>query len=118
MKQIFFLFSAVIFLAYNASAQTELNIENKLNIESIKIFPNPSHGDFQIQTITNNPDKEATLFLLNILGQIVYKEKIIADKDGNIKQTLHLDKSIPEGLYFIKIEDDFTKHDIIRLKIE
>ncbi|MCY7362250.1 MAG: T9SS type A sorting domain-containing protein, partial [Ignavibacteria bacterium] len=104
--------------ALNSSAQTDISTDNNFVIESIKIFPNPSHGDFQIQTITNSPDREASLYVLNILGQIVFTQKLDADKDGIIKQTLHINKTIPEGLYFIKIEDDFTKHDIIRLKIE
>jgi len=83
----------------------------------LKVYPNPCNGNFNIETTTNNPMGEVNMYILNILGQPVYHEKIAASKDGNIQKSVSVN-TLPPGWYFIKIDDQFTKYEIIRLRID
>ena len=113
--------SLILFCIVSSNLYAQSNSNNIYsinNIETVSTYPNPSHGSFQIVTKTIDPDFTIQLYIVNILGQAIYIQSLIADENGNIKQQIILDASVPKGMYFIRIEDDYTNHDIIRLKIE
>jgi hypothetical protein len=61
----------------------------------IVIFPNPNNGSFEIQ----NPSEEKLVFeLKNALGQVVYQEKIITEKQSFDPITIGL--RLERGVYF------------------
>ncbi|MCB2219268.1 MAG: T9SS type A sorting domain-containing protein [Bacteroidetes bacterium] len=72
--------------------------------DDLKIFPNPSEG---IVNISKNSVSESDLTVLNVNGQVVFKEKT------NGKQT-KIDLSfLKKGVYFIQI-DQSTRRIILR----
>ena len=80
-------------------------IENSVN--DFDIYPNPSAGIFLIQ-LNNQNFQNATLSMLNILG-----EKLIEKKINNHEVTTQLDATnFPSGIYFVKMQTEkgmFTK---------
>ncbi len=90
----------------------ELNTSN-VDIDfsnSIRIFPNPSNGNFQIDWSTSsNPIKEFILY--NSLGQITVKE----DRISNAKLHQFRDSDLDDGIYFLKLIDN--KNQIITKRI-
>ncbi len=68
------------------------------------IFPNPNNGKFEI-TLNNQNYQEATITMVNILGETVLEKKISYNKDP-----LLIDASeLKQGLYYIKVQtDNFT----------
>lgn len=71
------------------------------NTVDIKIYPNPSDGTFFL-ALTNLPDDNAIISILNIHGQEVYNEKAENIKATYINQiTL---KDLQSGIYLLKIQ--------------
>lgn len=74
--------------------------ENKLMLDQINFYPNPSTGKFNLSF--SSPDKKETeVNILNIEGKTIYHEKIsnflgYYDKEIDIS-------SNPKGIYFLKI---------------
>jgi Secretion system C-terminal sorting domain len=64
---------------------------------SISIYPNPSTGVFTVN-FNNNLEDNNNIEIFNLLGQNVYKETVINEKDLKISLT-HL----PKGTYIVKI---------------
>jgi endonuclease I len=84
-----------------ASGKTEIIIESS----ELKIYPNPSDGNFFI----NNSNKTYSIEIYNSVGKMVYERK---NTNSATLSVSNLDK----GVYFIKITDDLkstTKNIII-----
>lgn len=77
-------------------------IDNNAN-PNISIFPNPSNGDFIVNTNSNY-----TLEIMDITGKIVFEEKLT---QAQTKVNL---SSQEAGLYFVRFTNDFES---INLKI-
>ena len=76
-----------------------VGIENLIDNNQIKIYPNPTKGRILVQNLVNTRTKN--IIVRNILGEIVYTQL----SDGNI--TISIDLSILEnGIYFIEISTD------------
>ncbi len=65
-----------------------------LTMPGLKLYPNPSTGMVMIET----PDQTGTLEVMNIIGQVLYSEKIV--------QTSHLLNltAQPNGIYLVRVE--------------
>jgi hypothetical protein len=61
------------------------------------IYPNPSHGEFNLESNSYNFIKELIIF--DIQGRIMYSE-------NNLKKTEHISVNIKPGIYFIQINSD------------
>ena len=73
-----------------------VGIENLMNNNQIKIYPNPTTGKILVQNLINAKTKN--IVVRNILGEIVYTKL----SDGN--RTVSIDLSTLEnGIYFIEI---------------
>ncbi|MBP7810044.1 MAG: T9SS type A sorting domain-containing protein [Bacteroidia bacterium] len=70
--------------------------ESNLNDHLISVYPNPSSGEFTIR-FKNNSD--ATVEVIDLLGQIVYSEKIVSTN----KQ---LNLNLTNGIYSIRISEN------------
>lgn len=71
--------------------------ENGLS-SSIKIYPNPSNGKFNIELL-NIPTEKTTLTLRNVIGQKL-KELELIDK------TTEVNLDAEDGVYFLTITSD------------
>ncbi|MEM0575755.1 endonuclease [Flavobacterium polysaccharolyticum] len=81
-----------------SKTSTKVNKEEVItDINSISIYPNPSHGDFTINY--NNSNKTYSIQLISLLGQIIFEKE-------NINQPSVTINNIPTGFYLVKIEDN------------
>jgi hypothetical protein len=72
--------------------------ENEL-LNAIRIFPNPSAGEFTM--LVNTESKTLNVRIFNVLGKEIYQALEI-NKNGVIRQTYHLNE-YPKGIYFITV---------------
>jgi Leucine-rich repeat (LRR) protein len=70
------------------------DIDKTLKMQSLKVFPNPNNGNFNIELIgfTNSTE----YVICNYLGSIIYKGRLEAEKTA-----IGFSK-FPKGLYFLK----------------
>lgn len=91
--------SSVVFSVTNCSGIASLSANG---YAGIKLFPNPNNGNFNFEA---NGIENATLQLLNILGEIVYSTALV-DGNNNIDVT-----NLPKGLYhYVLIENKQPFH--------
>jgi hypothetical protein len=69
-------------------------------MQGIKVFPNPMHDELTV-TFTNNQSRNATVKLVNIVGQTV-SEEMLTGIAGGMSYTLDVSK-LNAGIYFIEI---------------
>ena len=72
---------------------------DKLNTGSIavKIWPNPSHGTFYIETV--NGEQIVNVTVLNNIGVAVYNSSYIATNNYSLDLN-----NLPKGLYFVRVK--------------
>jgi len=79
---------------------------------SIRIYPNPTTGNF---TVEFNGNDAVNLKLVNILGEVVYQLNKV-EADGFFTKTISIE-GISEGIYYLKIEGNtlnITKKIVIK----
>ncbi|NQU85595.1 MAG: T9SS type A sorting domain-containing protein, partial [Mariniphaga sp.] len=87
--------------AFEVTVDNTVVITENINDLNIRVYPNPSTGNF---TINLNSDKTARLNIkiINPIGSIIYKESNIQVK-GSYTNTLDL-SNLPVGIYYLIIE--------------
>lgn len=80
-------------LTYEATSSQEL-----ANVESLRVFPNPSNGLFKI--IAGGFTGRTEIQVLNTQGQLIYDETFTNDRN-DIQISLDL-SAFPKGFYFVK----------------
>jgi parallel beta-helix repeat protein len=65
----------------------------------LKIFPNPSSGDLNIEI--KNIQKELSLIIVSSQGQVIWRKEL-STKSLSYSQSIHLNSLAP-GIYFLKI---------------
>jgi len=75
---------------------------NSKAIDIVKIYPNPTKGDFKIK-FGKMPDADTWITVFDPSGRIV--EKL---QPTNIEQAISLNGN-PPGFYFVRIDDDMSK---------
>ena len=68
---------------------------------SVKVFPNPNNGDFSL-SYTLNEAQEVSLFVVDITGQVILSQDIVATSGENNHQ-LNLNKAAA-GIYFVRLQ--------------
>jgi hypothetical protein len=82
-------------------SQTAVGVEEVQAELAVRIFPNPSGGNFMIDNPKN--DKPLYLNVYNVLGSVIYQSKIIDSKS-------QIDLSAqPNGVYFLAFSNSQTR---------
>jgi hypothetical protein len=79
----------------------------------VSIYPNPSRGLFNLSMV--NPGDEVNLTVLNLQGQIVYRD-ILASKSGKISKQLDF-STFAKGMYFVRFTGEMTTQ-VIKVVIQ
>ena len=70
---------------------------------TISINPNPNKGDFTIKgSMGTATDQEVNLELTDVLGQVVYKDKLIA-RSGRLNSNIQIDSKLANGMYLLTL---------------
>ena len=70
----------------------------------IKVIPNPNNGTFTIKGSigTIGTDEEVSLEITNMLGQSIYKNKIMTH-EGAINEEVQLSNTMASGMYLLNV---------------
>jgi hypothetical protein len=86
-----------------------LNVRNTTGISQtasgsdIRVLPNPNKGVFTIKgTLGSAVDEEVSLEILNMVGQVVYKNNIMA-RNGIINEQVQLSNTLANGMYLLSV---------------
>lgn len=76
---------------------TPLGINQILDSNQIKFYPNPSNGEFTIETLIN---EQHTVDLYNINGERMFSKSITGTTDIDLTE-------LPNGIYKLTIKNSF-----------
>jgi hypothetical protein len=79
-------------------------VANNLSARSLKIFPNPSTGNFVLDIMDDKELGEVNLKVTNVMGQSI-KNKTITVKEKYYKTELDL-SSEGKGIYFVQMQSE------------
>jgi hypothetical protein len=83
----------------------------------IRVIPNPNKGVFTIKgSMGSTMDREVTVELTDVLGQVVYKDKLMA-KNGKIDKQVDLGNSLANGMYMLSVRSE-SEHKVFHIVIE
>lgn len=93
-------------------SKVDSTITKKLQAkEAIKVFPNPSIGDFTlILQLGGTVDAKANIQLVNILGQTILTDDAKMTK-GVLQKTISTPSSFANGLYVVKVIVDKKQYE-------
>ncbi len=75
-----------------------------VKISDVRLVPNPNKGTFSITGSLSTPDDaEVDLDVVNMLGQSVYKGKVMA-KNGQINEQIQLTNNLANGMYMLNLQ--------------
>ena len=75
----------------------------------INLLPNPNKGAFSVRgMLGNSADAEVILEVTNLLGQVIYRNKIIAVA-GKLDETIMLSKTLANGMYILNVQSGTEK---------
>jgi hypothetical protein len=78
-----------------------VGVQPGTTIGDVKLMPNPNKGAFTIRgTLSAIGDQELVAEVTNMLGQVVYKEKIAA-RNGVINERILLSNTLANGMYML-----------------
>jgi len=78
-----------------------LGVDNDELTSSLKVYPNPASGQFTV-SITNAEASDLILELVNISGQVVYRNQVKSVYSYNEQ----IDASaFAKGVYYLKVND-------------
>ena len=78
--------------------------DRPLSINDLNIFPNPSDGELNIEAKTNSY-RTVEITVTSLPGQILLRQKTMADNRGIVREKLNLENLSP-GSYFITLQDN------------
>lgn len=77
------------------------NADNKLEMENMKLYPNPNNGKFNLNfNLKNKADAEVTVY--DMQGKQVYNEKL-PNFTGEYNKPIDISEN-SKGIYFVKIQ--------------
>jgi hypothetical protein len=84
---------------------------------NIQLMPNPNKGDFTVKgTLGSTADQEVTLEITDVLGQVVYKSKVLSH-NGIVDEQIHLNKTVANGMYVLGLQTA-TENKVFHVVIE
>ena len=77
-------------------------VVNSLPVD-VRVVPNPNNGTFTVKgTIGTMQDEEVSLEVTDVLGQVIYKNKVTAH-GGKINETVVLSNVLANGMYMLNM---------------
>jgi hypothetical protein len=84
---------------------------------AIQLMPNPNKGDFTVKgSLVNKADEEVTMELTDVLGQVVYKSKVMS-RGGVLDEQIHLSSTVANGMYVLSLKTA-TENKVFHVVIE
>ncbi len=78
-------------------------VVNSISVD-VRVVPNPNHGIFSVKgTLGAMTDENVTLEITDVLGQVVYTNKVAAT-GGKINELISLDSKLTNGMYMLNIK--------------
>ncbi len=69
----------------------------------VRVVPNPNNGAFTVKGMMGTTqDVEVTLEVTDVLGQVIYNNKVIA-QDGKINEAISLSGTLANGMYMMNV---------------
>ena len=82
---------------------TAAGVNNLSVVTDLRVMPNPNKGAFTVKgTLASDNDQEVVMEVTNMLGQVVYSNKVIA-QNGNINEQLQLNGNLANGMYLLNV---------------
>jgi hypothetical protein len=76
------------------------------NLGDLNVLPNPNKGTFTIKgTLGTLNDEEVTIELTDVLGQVTYKDKVVA-RGGNLNQLVTVGSTLANGMYMLNVRSE------------
>ncbi len=74
-----------------------------VGVSNIMLLPNPNSGAFTIKgTLATTTDEDLDVEITDMLGQVIYKNKIRSD-NGKVNQQIDLGNNLANGMYILNI---------------
>ncbi len=88
---------------------TSVGVAQVATTSDIRLMPNPNKGDFILKGTTGTTeDKELTIDVTDMLGQVVYTAKIMP-RNGNIDEKVQIGNTLANGMYILTLRSDNEK---------
>jgi len=83
----------------------------------IAVIPNPNKGTFVVKgSLGVTRDEEVQLEITNMLGQVVYRNNIVAH-NGNVNERVSLSNTIANGMYLLSVHSA-VGNDVFHIVVE
>lgn len=92
------------FIGFNQELQNVFEL-NTPEVKGNMVYPNPNIGTFFVLVFSENCSM-MNVEVMNVLGQIVYKEECFRTIGGNIYR---IETGLSSGLYLLRIENDVKR---------
>ena len=70
---------------------------------NLTLIPNPNNGQFTIKGTVGSADEEISLQVVNIVGQVIYNQKVMAHS-GEINEKIQLTGNLANGMYLLNLQ--------------
>jgi hypothetical protein len=79
------------------------DVATVISNSDIRMMPNPNKGEFTVRgTLATTDDQEIYAEVTNMLGQVVYSNKIIV-RGGNLNERIQLSNTLSNGMYMLSL---------------
>lgn len=94
-----------------------LGVNSVAEVNDFNILPNPNNGSFTVKgTLATTATEEVSIDVTNMLGQVVYTSKVIA-QGGSINEQLQLSNSLANGMYLLNLHTS-TGNSVFHFEIQ
>jgi hypothetical protein len=83
---------------------------------NLTLIPNPNNGQFTIKGTVGSADEEVTLQVVNMVGQVIYNQKVMAH-NGEINEKIQLSGNVANGMYLLNLQS-FSEKRVFHFVIE
>lgn len=96
---------------------TSFNVLNSTEPIQLKVYPNPTSGEFSIEMISmgDYTNEHLAIEVIDALGRLIYLSEY-SPVNGDIKK-IELNKELPSGIYFLKVTIG-NREEVTRLMLE
>jgi hypothetical protein len=87
------------------------NCDDNSTLTVIKVYPNPSSGDFYIDFTSEEITGEGLITLTDARGSQVYVKEVIIEEGSNV---FHVDLDAAPGMYYIRVSNKTQASSIVK----